>query len=400
MILHIKIKPNDQHQTKQLLVTKTPMRIVLLINNGPISPEQQLGGGDISLLTLANALPQCGWIPHVIVPSEGQLTKLFDKKKVNYSVFPFKNTYWQTPFSTFKNIYTWHKIIKSINPLLIHANTTSVNRSFSIAAALLNIPYITHVRLGMDPGETKWTYQYLPKPNAFIFVSKALQNEYWQEISHYCPRSSTFIVHNAIELERFTPTRRPDGPPYRIGVFANFAPLKRHEDFLLMASEINKKRSDIEYWIIGDDTENSHRRQTLINLTNKLKLGESVKFMGHREDIPWLLSQIHISILTSETESFGRVIIESMAAGRPVIASRTGGIPEIIENQIDGLLVNVGDYKAFANAAIDLIGNQHKWNIISKNSITKVQSNFSSHAHIKKIIQVYESILQRHKNRT
>jgi glycosyltransferase involved in cell wall biosynthesis len=370
------------------------MQTVLLINNGPISPEQKLGGGDISLLTLATALPQHGWIPHVIVPGKGHLTKLLDKEKINYSVFPFKKMYWQTPFTTFKNIYNWRKLIKSIDPLLIHANTTSVNRPFSIASSLLNIPYITHVRLGMDPGETKWTYQYLPKPSAFIFVSKALQDECWQEMSLYCPQSSAYVVHNAIELEKFTPTCRPDGHPYRIGIFANFAPLKRHEDFLLMASEINKKRSDIEYWIIGDDTANSRRKQKLTDLSDKLNLGESVKFMGHREDIPSLLSQVHVSILTSEFESFGRVVIESMAAGRPVIASRTGGIPEIIENLIDGVLIDVGDYKAFANAAIDLIDNQCKWDTISTNSISKAQSKFSSHAHVEKIIRIYETILQ------
>ncbi len=375
------------------------MQTVLLINNGPISPEQKLGGGDVSLLTLVTALPQHGWMPHVIVPGKGHLTKLLDKKNVDYSVFPFGKMYWQTPFTTLKNIHAWHKLIKSINPLLIHANTTSVNRPFSIASSLLNIPYITHVRLGMDPGETKWTYQHLPKPSAFIFVSKALQDECWREMSLYCPKSSAFVVHNAIELEKFTPTTRPDGYPYRVAMFANFAPLKRHEDFLLMASEINQKRSDVEYWVIGDDTANSYRKQTLIDLSNKLKLDGVVKFMGHRDDIPWLLSQVYVTILTSKFESFGRVVIESMAAGRPVIASRTGGIPEIIEDQVNGVLVEVGDYKAFANAAVDLIDNQSKWNVMSNNAITKAQSNFSSHAHVEKIIQVYETILQRHKNR-
>ncbi len=371
------------------------MQTVLLINNGPVSPEQKLGGGDISLFTLVCALPQYGWMPHVVVPGRGHLTNLFDEEGVSYSVLPFDNKlYWQTPFSTYKNIYAWYKIIKSIDPQLIHANTTSVNRSFSIASFLLKIPYITHVRLGMDLGEAKWTYRYFPKPRAFVFVSDVLKDACWQEMSLYCPNSATFVVHNAVDLEKYEPTCRPDGPPYRVGMFANYAPVKRHEDFLLMAREINKKRSDVEYWIIGDDTESSRRKKELVNYACKLKLGESVKFMGHREDVSWLLSQVHISILTSEFESFGRVVIEAMASGRPVIATRSGGIPEIIEDKVDGVLVDVGDYVAFANAVIDLLDNENKWDALSKNAITKAQSRFSSLAHVRNIIQVYESILQ------
>jgi glycosyltransferase involved in cell wall biosynthesis len=370
------------------------MQTVLLINNGPVSSEQKLGGGDVSLLTLASALSQHGWLPHVIVPGRGRLTRLFDEYGINYTIFPFVSMSWRTPFLTLKNIYTWRRMIKSIDPALIHANTTSVNRFFSFASSLLNIPYVTHVRLGMEPGETSWTYKYFPKPSAFIFVSKAMRDECWPEMSQYCPKSYAYVVHNAIELEKYVPGPYPGDNPYRIGIFANFAPLKRHEDFLRMASEINQQRSDVEYWIVGDDTGKSFRKQILIDLSKELNLGESVKFMGHREDIPWLLSQIHVSVLTSQFESFGRVVIESMAAGIPVVASQTGGIPEIVENQIDGILVDVGDYKAFANAAIDLIENKDKWSNISKRSIKKARSNYSSSANAKKIAHVYESVLK------
>ena len=153
-----------------------------------------------------------------------------------------------------------------------------------------------------------------------------MMDSLWPFISRLAPNSRPYVVHNAVDLESFTPTPWPEGPPYRVGIIANFAPFKRHEDFLRMAAEMVKTRNDLEFWIVGDDTEGAGRKALLEELTAELGITNYVRFLGHRPDIPEIIRQLHLLIVPSQFEPFGRVVIEAMACGRPVVASRDGGI--------------------------------------------------------------------------
>src|SRR5207248_3224481 len=79
--------------------------------------------------------------------------------------------------------------------------------------------------------------------------------------------------------------------------------------------------------------------QNLHELTDALDLGQAVRFVGHRNDVPEVLAALDIALLPSWEEPFGRVVVEAMAAGTPVVATAVGGPTEIIEEGINGLLV-------------------------------------------------------------
>jgi glycosyltransferase involved in cell wall biosynthesis len=194
-------------------------------------------------------------------------------------------------------------------------------------------------------------------------------------------------------MDSFTFAPWPEEPPYRIGIVANFAPFKRHEDFLRMAAEMVRSRQDLEFWIVGDDTEGSGRRMVLEQLAGELDITSYIRFLGHRSDIPDIMRQLHLLVVPSQFEPFGRVVIEAMACGRPVIGSRDGGIPEIIDDGKTGSLVEVGDYAEFSRAALDLIDNNELRENMSRNSIEAVQRRFSIQAHTKIILDIYGELL-------
>jgi len=113
------------------------------------------------------------------------------------------------------------------------------------------------------------------------------------DLSALAPRSRAYVAHNAVDLESFAPTPWPVSPVLRVGIIANFAPFKRHEDFLRMAAEMSKERQDLEFWIVGEDTQGTGRKAALEQLAGELEVGSRVRFLGHRSDIPDILQQLH-----------------------------------------------------------------------------------------------------------
>ena len=374
-------------------MTKTST--VLFINNSPQPGRKhlaKLGGGGKSLLTLLSDLPGHGWNAHVVVPGEGQFTDELIKMGIAHNVYPFRPIEWRRPAETVRTILAWRDLFQRVRPALIHANGFDLSRSFSLAAGSLGIPYITHVRFPVKADGARWVLRGLPKPAAFIFNSHAMMDSLWPFISLLAPKSHPYVVHNAVDLTSFMPTPRPEGPPYRIGIIANFAPFKRHEDFLRMAAAMVKSRRDLEFWIVGDDTEGSGRRILLEQLAAELGITSYTRFLGHRSDIPEILRQLHLLVVTSQFEPFGRVVIEAMACGRPVVASRDGGIPEIIDDGETGSLVEVGDYEKFARTALELLDRRDRWDSISRRAAEAVRVRFSTTTHLAQIIGIYRTV--------
>lgn len=370
----------------------------LFINNSPQPGRKELaklGGGGKSLLSLLSGLPESGWKAHVVVPGEGQFTDVLVDMQIPHTIFAFKPLEWRQPFAGIRTTLSWLKLFSQINPALIHANGFDLSRSFALAAGMLDIPYITHVRFPMEPVGARWTLHGLPKPAAFIFNSHAMKDALWPNLSTLAPHSRPYVAHNAVDLESFMPAPWPEGPVLRIGMVANFAPFKRHEDFLIMAAEMTKARQDLEFWIVGEDTQGTGRRAVLEQLTRDLGIESYVRFLGHRSDIPDIIKQLHLLVVPSQFEPFGRVVIEAMACGRPVIGSRDGGIPEIIDNGQTGYLVEVGDCMAFARAALALLSDRSKWEGMSRQAVTVVRERFSTPSHVENITSIYRDTLKR-----
>ena len=368
----------------------------LFINNSPQPGRKELaklGGGGKSLLGLLSHLPESGWKAHVVVPGEGQFTDELAKLHIPHTIYPFKQIAWQQPFASLATTLWWNKLFRQIRPSLIHANGFELSRSFALAAGISGIPYITHVRFPVEPIGARWTLRGLPKPAAFIFNSHAMKESLWPNLSRLAAHSKAYVAHNAVDLVNFTPAPWPDSRTLRIGIVANFAPFKRHEDFLRMAAEMTKARQDLEFCIVGEDTQGTGRRAALEQLARELKVDSLVRFLGHRSDIPDIMRQLHLLVVPSQFEPFGRVVIEAMACGRPVIGSRDGGIPEIIEEGKTGYLIGVGDWKGFARAALALLADQEKWTSMSKSASAVARDRFSIAAHVTQITGIYREIL-------
>ena len=137
---------------------------------------------------------------------------------------------------------------------------------------------------------------------------------------------------------------------------ATLLPLKAHVVAIKAVAKLAEKGLDIILWICGDVPNNlsADYKNQLISLCNELKIQDRIFFLGWRNDVLAIMKQADVMMLTSNTEGLPRSILEAMALGKPVIATRVGGIPELIRNDIDGILVEKGDFNAAAESLLRL----------------------------------------------
>src|SRR4029077_9155922 len=132
--------------------------------------------------------------------------------------------------------------------------------------------------------------------------------------------------------------RRPGG--VRVGMIARMNdPVKNHPAFLRAAARVTRALPETEFLLVGDGP----LRSKLQVMAGDLGIAERVHFAGERHDIPAMLSSMDVSVLISSSESLSNVILESMAAGVPVVATDVGGNSELVTDGETGVLVPPGD---------------------------------------------------------
>jgi glycosyltransferase involved in cell wall biosynthesis len=117
---------------------------------------------------------------------------------------------------------------------------------------------------------------------------------------------------------------------------------------------------------------------------------EKVRLLGHRSDIPEILGAIDIFVLPSSWEGNPLCIMEAMAAGKPVIASRVGGIPDLVENEKSGLLVPPNNRDALTKAMNEMLKNKYMRQMMGKHAAQKAAERFSRELMTKAYEQLYE----------
>jgi glycosyltransferase involved in cell wall biosynthesis len=235
---------------------------------------------------------------------------------------------------------------------VVHACDFYANVFALPAAALARVP----VRIGSRrdlvlPGRTAAQYRLQRLAYRAAHVVVANSRAAAAQVQHDgVARTRIAIIPNGIDLTRYAAPR--GGRPTRVvTTIANLRPEKGHDGWLAAAPEVLRRHPDVVFHIVGDGP----CRAALEHEAAALGIASSIRFLGHREDVPEVLRDSDVFVLPSRSEAFPNGVVEGMAAGLPVVASDVGGIPELIENGRTGVLVPVGDTAALANTLIRLL---------------------------------------------
>jgi glycosyltransferase involved in cell wall biosynthesis len=217
--------------------------------------------------------------------------------------------------------------------------------------------------------------------------------------------SKIAIIPNGVDLERFDRRVEPDrlrrelglpsGVPI-VAVVSRLNRLKGIEHFLEAAAAVLGRFPDARFVVIGETNPNEREyQQVLARLAQKLGIGDRVVFAGLRTDVPELLAGATVSVMPSLNEALPNVLLESMAAGVPVVATRVGGTPEVVEDGENGLLVPPADSIALAVAIERLLADPELAARLARAGRDSVTKRFSMEQMVRATEQLYQTLLER-----
>lgn len=198
------------------------------------------------------------------------------------------------------------------------------------------------------------------------------------------------IVPNGLDLARYQ-RQATASAPRRVITVANLRQEKAHEILVEAAAPVLSRFPDAEFVMVGGGV----RLDEIRALVRARGLHDRVRLLGHRDDVAQLLSDSHIFALPSRSEAMPNGILEAMAAGLPVVATRVGGIPEVVADGTTGTLVPADDAPRLAAALIDLMANPARAAAFGAAGRAFVEERFSFDRMVASFEHIYLSELQR-----
>jgi L-malate glycosyltransferase len=216
-------------------------------------------------------------------------------------------------------------------------------------------------------------------------VSNYLRDETYRAFG--CGMCDIRVVPNFVNLQEYRPGEpgcrgkvAPEGHKV-ISHVSNFREVKRVKDVIRVFARI-RRAMPATLVMIGDGPE----RVDAENEARDLAVMDDVRFLGRLDSVASLLQASDLFILPSQTESFGLAALEAMACGAPVVASRAGGLPEVIDDGVNGILEPVGSVEAMGRRAVELLREPEKYAAMRAAAIAKAEQ-FSANT----IVPMYEA---------
>ncbi len=354
-----------------------------------ILPQLSVGGVETGTVDLAKYLVKHG---HgcVVVSSGGQLVAELEASGVKHYSLPVESkTFWVMIKASRK----LRQIIKENNIDIVHARSRVPAWVGFMAVKDTNAVLITTAH----GSYSKHIFSYMMGWGKYTIVPSSVIGRRMAG-DFGVPFENLRLIPRSVDMDKYS-FRLPPAKPkkdFLIAVVGRIAPIKGQIYFLKALSKILRSYPSVKAWIIGGISPGKDSYMEELEVwTRRLGLSDAVKFLGNRRDIPELLTQADCLVMPSiAEESFGRVIVEAQATGVPVIATKVGGVVEIIEDQKDGLLVYPKDPEGLAEAVFKILGDHNFATSLSKAGRKKVEEKFTLEHMAKETLKVYHQAIE------
>jgi glycosyltransferase involved in cell wall biosynthesis len=359
----------------------------------------RIGGPGKGLLDFCKIAPDYGCEPILVgftVGEEDSSPFLEEAKKREIKTFSVKHhfRYDPAPIIQFSNILKEHKVD------IIQTHGHKANFVTFILRKFVHKPWISFVHGWTDEDWKIKAYNRLDKfllryPHRLVAVSKELASKLY---ALGIPQSKVKIIYNAV----FEQGIQKQNPPLEVrkefkvpqedkllGVIGRLSPEKGQIYFLRTFSEVIEKFPKVTALIVGEGPD----EKMFKDYCHSKKLNSKVIFTGYQKDITSIYKSLDLVILPSLSEGMPNVALEGMFFGKPVIGTKVGGTPEVIEDQKTGILVSPEDPISLANSILELLKNENKRRAFSENARKFVLENFSLEKRVKNIVDLYKEIL-------
>jgi len=342
--------------------TAAPTRVLRLFS------RLNVGGPSIHVILLTAGLAAKGYTTRLVIgteaPHEGNLLDLATQKGVACEAMPSLGREIR-PFSDARALLALYRLMRSFEPHIVHTHAAKAGLLGRLAARLAGVPVVVHTY----HGHVLRGYFGAAKTALFLRLERLLARStdvlvavspgVKQDLVELgvAPAERFRVVPLGLELAALTGSlprgglrdekRIPEDAPL-IGMVGRLVPIKDVATFLRAAARVKDVTPAARFAVVGDGEE----RQWLEGESARLGLAEAVTFHGWRRDIPSIYGDLDVVVNTSRNEGTPVALIEALAAGKPVVATRVGGTPDLLQGGAFGRLVEAGDPRAVADAII------------------------------------------------
>jgi glycosyltransferase involved in cell wall biosynthesis len=391
-----------------------------------VNHTAELGGGEIALLELVRHLDTARIQPVVVLFADGPLAPLLREKlreKAEVHILALSPTVLKAEkdrlgiqsllrgapvIAGLGFLYRLHRLLRSLKPEIVYTNSLKADLLGGIAGRVVRAPVVWHIRDRIAP-------DYLPRNVVSLFRLLArlvptdiIANSAATLATLHLPAAPdaaglsrrACVIHDGVDPAKYDPepAREPTGQ-LTVGLIARISPWKGQDVFLEAVRLLHGAYPFARFEIVGAATFGEREFERRVRqMQQQPDLAHRVRFTGFEADIPKRLCQLDIVVHASTlAEPFGQVIIEGMAAGKPVIATNGGGVPEIVVDGVTGILVPMRDAQAMADAMRRLLGDAGLRKTMGAAARAHVQQNFSIQKTAKAVENVVEQIVTRRK---
>lgn len=375
-----------------------------------------IGGPSIQVILLIKDLDKNRFESFLISgqenSSEGNMLDLLEEKEIKPIIISEigREINWRDDFIALWKLW---KCIRKIKPDIIHTHMAKIGTLGRISGILARVPIIIHT----FHGHTFHSYFNPFKNQLFLFIENflaffttkiiAITKSQKDEILKYGVGNSKKItvIPLGFDLEKFLNCDQEKGKfrqelnfnenDFLIGIIARLVPIKGHLYFLKAASIIAKKYPQAKFLIIGD----GELKQSLEKLAQELEISSQTFFLGFRKDIDKIYADLDLVVLSSLNEGSPVSIIEGMAAAKAIVSTNVGGVPDLIENNLTGILVPSKNPDALAEGIMSLLENPIKRKEMGILAREKSAAQFTKKKLIKNTENLYNELFVKRKGK-
>ena len=335
-----------------------------------------IGGPAIHAILLTSALDDGVRFTSTLVagttaPHEGDMLDLARARSVEPIVLPALGRE-INPLDDLVALARMVQFVRRLTPDVVHTHMAKAGTIGRLAARICGVPLVVHTY----HGHVFHSYFGAAKTRVFLTIERALGlvtdriivvgDGQRDEIAGYgvAPPGKLESIRLGLELApllhaeaargRLRQELGIDASTPLVGIVARLVPIKAHEAFFDTAVRIREALPRVEFLVVGD----GERRQELETLVQRRGLSPAVRFLGWRRDMLNVYADLDVVALTSRNEGSPVALIEALAAGRPVVATAVGGVPEVVINGDTGVTVPVADPRALADAVLTLLADR------------------------------------------
>ncbi len=354
-------------------------------------------GAEKMLLSLADALDKTLYRPVACLLQPGWLADEAKAHGYPTYVLPLKHTV-DVPW-----LRQALRLMKAEGVDLIHAHEFAMNTYGALLSALTRVPCITTIH-GKNYSSDRWhrraAYRLVARRTKMIAVSDDIKNFLATTVGVSWRYITT--IANGIHIERYAATdaararlRAELGLSMHqpvVGSIGRLEPVKGHAYLLEAARSVCERHPDAVFVLAGQ----GQLRESLARQANALGLDRNVRFLGYRDDVATVLAALDIFALPSLSEGLPLSLLEAMAAGKPIVASDVGGIPEVIRDGESGLLARPAAPTELADRILTLIEDPSRARGLADNARAIVSARFGMAAMVSAYENLYRQMSPRH----